>query len=149
MKDKYKLWVALSLIFVFALGVTVGVLGEKAWLSRNKPKPAQRQEPFPTLEVISKELQLTPEQEAQIKEVFKRSEERFEAFRKEIHIRLEELRNQLKSEMDSILTPEQQKKMQEMMERYMRQRRRDSSDRRDDKSREQIPPKKEIKGEGR
>ncbi|MBC7362306.1 MAG: hypothetical protein H5U06_08510 [Candidatus Aminicenantes bacterium] len=149
MKDKYKLWIALSLVVVFGLGVAVGVLSEKACLSKNKSKPPQKQEPFPTMEVISKELQLTPEQEAQIREVFKRSEERFEAFRKEVHTRLGELRDQLKSEMDSVLTPEQQKKMQEMMDRYMRQRKRNSSERREDKPRDQIPPKKEKKGEGR
>ncbi|MCI4444801.1 MAG: hypothetical protein JHC32_02110 [Candidatus Aminicenantes bacterium] len=146
MKNKYKLWIAISLIVVFGLGFLVGLLWEKSYL---RPKPAPKQEPFPTLKVISKELQLSPEQEARIKEIFKESEERFEAFRKEIHLRLKDLRDQLKKEMDSVLTPEQQKKMQEMMDRYMRQQRRDSSERREDKPQVQIPPKKENKGEVR
>jgi Spy/CpxP family protein refolding chaperone len=146
MKDKYKLWVALSLLIVFGLGVTVGIFSEKTYFNRKKPRPQQRQEPFPTLGVISKELQLTPEQEAQIREIFKRSEERFEAFRKEVHLRVKGLSDQLKTEMDSVLTPKQQKKMQEMMDNYLRQRRKDSSERRNDRPRSQTPPNK---GEGR
>jgi Spy/CpxP family protein refolding chaperone len=142
MRDKYKLWVALSLIIVFGIGVAVGVLSEKAYFNKKRPRPQQKQEPFPTMEVIAKDLRLTPEQEAQIREIFKRSEERFEGFRKEVHTRLGELRDQLKTEMDSVLTPEQQRKMQEMMDRYLRQRRRDSPKRPEDKPRNQTPPKK-------
>lgn len=145
MKNKYKLWVTLSLIVVFILGVAVGVVGDKWFLEKKKPVPRQRQEPFPTLEVISKELQLTPEQEEKIREVFKRSEERFQAFRKEVHTRLTELREQLKTEMDEVFTPEQERKMQELMDRYMRQRRREIPERRNDTS--TTPPAKERKGE--
>ncbi|HEK85541.1 MAG: hypothetical protein ACPLZD_03050 [Candidatus Saccharicenans sp.] len=149
MKNKYKLWVALSLILVFGLGIVVGLFWEKSFLQPSKQKTTQKQEPFPTMEVISKELQLTSEQEARIRQIFKESEERFDSFRKEVHLRLKELRDQLKKDMDSVLTPEQQKKMQEMMDRYMRQQRRDSSERREDKPQDQIPPKKENKGEVR
>ncbi|MBC7348639.1 MAG: hypothetical protein H5U05_01545 [Candidatus Aminicenantes bacterium] len=145
MNNKYKLWVTLSLIAVFILGVTVGVIGDKWLLEKKKSASRQKQEPFPTLEVMAKELQLTPEQEERIREVFKRSEERFQAFRKEVHVRLSELREQLKTEMDEVFTPEQEKKMQELMDRYMRQRRREAPPRRDDKS--QTPPEKEKKGE--
>jgi len=147
MNNKYKLWVTVSLIVVFALGVAVGIFGGRMFLEKKKPGPPQRQEPFPTMEVISKELQLTPQQEGQIREIFKRSEERFESFRKEVHGRLAELRQQLKTEMDNVLTPEQQKKMQELMERYMRQRRRETTERREDKPRTQPPLEKEKKGE--
>lgn len=145
MNNKYKLWVSLSLIAVFILGVAVGVVGDRFYLEKKKTAPRQRQEPFPTLEVISRELQLTPEQEEKIREIFKRSEERFQAFRKEVHVRLTALREQLKSEMDEVFTPEQEKKMQELMDRYMRQRRRESPERRNDKS--QTPAEKEKKGE--
>lgn len=145
MNNKYKLWVTLSLIAVFILGVAVGVCGNRWLLEKKKPTSRQRQEPFPTLEVISKELQLTPEQEEKIREVFKRSEERFQAFRKEVHTRLTELREQLKTEMDEVFTPEQEKKMQELMDRYMRQRRREVPERRNDTS--PTPPEKEKKGE--
>ncbi|MDD8030414.1 MAG: hypothetical protein PHQ25_00245 [Acidobacteriota bacterium] len=133
MNNKYKLWVALSLIVVFALGVAVGVFGGKTFLDKQKPKPRPKQEPFPTLEIISKELQLTPEQETQIREAFKRSEERFQAFGKEVHRRLGELREQLKTEVDEILTTEQEKKMAELMEKYTRKRRGEAPDRRGDK----------------
>ncbi|MCX8159555.1 MAG: periplasmic heavy metal sensor [Candidatus Saccharicenans sp.] len=145
MNNKYKFWVTLSLIAVFILGVAVGVFGDRWFLEKKKPVPRQRQEPFPTLEVISKELQLTPEQEEKIREVFKRSEERFQAFRKDVHARLTELREQLKTEMDEVFTPEQEKKMQELMDRYMRQRRREVPERRNDTS--QTPTEKEKKGE--
>ena len=97
MKNKYKLWVALSMIVVFGLGIAVGVFGDRAYLKKNRPKPGQRPEPFPTVEVMARELQLTPEQKARLKEVFKQSEMRFEAFGKEIHSHLQELRGQLKT----------------------------------------------------
>jgi len=145
MNNKYKLWVTLSLVVVFALGVAVGIFAEKMFLEKKKPGPSPKQESFPTLEVISKELELTPEQEAKIREIFKRSEERFEAFRKEVHTGLKGLRDQLKTEMDNVLTPEQQKKMEELMGKYLRQRRRESPERAEDKP--QTPPEKEKKGE--
>ncbi|MDI6845285.1 MAG: hypothetical protein QME28_04020 [Candidatus Saccharicenans sp.] len=147
MNNKYKLWVILSLVAVFLIGVTAGVVGDRTYLGKKKPAPRPRQEPFPTLEVISRELQLTPEQEEKIREIFKRSEERLEAFRKEVHGRLSELREQLKSEMDEVLTDEQEQKMKELMERYMRQRRRDSPERRDNIT--PTPSEKEKKGEKR
>jgi len=75
-----------------------------------------------------------------MKEVFRQSEARFEAFGKEIHSRLWELRNQLKTDIDSVLTPEQQKKMQEMMDRYMQQRKKAPSDRRRQKDKDKTPP---------
>ncbi|MBC7363746.1 MAG: hypothetical protein H5U07_04280 [Candidatus Aminicenantes bacterium] len=147
MNNKYKLIIALSLLVVFALGVIVGVLVDKNYQKKTKPKPAQRQEPFPTMEVLKKELQLTDEQEAQIKDIFKRSEERFEVFRKEVHARLKQLREQLKTEMDSVFTPEQQKKMQELMERYIRQQRRNTPPRREDKPQDQKEQNLKKKGE--
>ncbi len=147
MNNKYKLWVVLSLVAVFLIGITVGVVGDRTYLGKKKPAPRPRQEPFPTLEVISRELQLTPEQEEKIREIFKRSEERFEAFRKEVHIRLAQLRDQLKAEMDEVLTDEQEQKMKELMERYMRQRRRESPERRDNIT--PTPSEKEKKGEKR
>ena len=149
MKDKYKLWVALSMVVVFCLGVVVGVVGDRAYLKKNRPKPGQRPEPFPTVEVMARELQLTPEQKERMKEVFRQSEARFEAFGKEIHSRLWELRNQLKTDIDSVLTPEQQKKMQEMMDRYMEKRKKAPSDRRRQKDKDQIPPSEKNKGENR
>ncbi|MGB4704196.1 MAG: hypothetical protein WBI18_03855 [Candidatus Saccharicenans sp.] len=147
MNNKYKLWVILSLVAVFLIGVTAGVVGDRTYLGKKKPAPRPRQESYPTLEVISRELQLTPEQEEKIREIFKRSEERFEAFRKEVHGRLSELREQLKSEMDEVLTDEQEQKMKELMERYMRRRRRDSPERRDNIT--PTPSEKEKKGEKR
>jgi len=142
MNNKYKVIIALSLVVVFALGVAVGIFVDKNYQKKIKPRPPQRQEPFPTMEILKKELQLTHEQEAQIRDIFKRSEERFEVFRKEVHGRLKGLRDQLKMEMDSVLTPEQQKKMQELMESYMRQQRRDAPERREDKPQDQNLKKK-------
>jgi Spy/CpxP family protein refolding chaperone len=147
MNSKYKMWVTLSLIAVFALGVVVGIFGGKMLLDDQKRRPRPRQEPFPTLEVISKELQLTSEQEAQIREAFKRSEERFQAFGKEVHGRLAELREQLKTEVDAVLTQEQEKKMQELMEKHLPKRRRESSEQRGAKPK--TPLEKENKGEKR
>lgn len=124
MKNKYKLWIALSLLVVFGLGAAAGVFGERYLIHKKFRRPTEPRPHFPTLETMSQELGLTADQEEKIREIFKRSEERLKEFRSDYTARLGELRRTLKVEVDAVLTPEQIKKMEDLIRRYSEMRRR-------------------------
>jgi Spy/CpxP family protein refolding chaperone len=130
MIKKYKLWVALTLIVVFGLGAVAGVLGERTLMHKRDRRPVPDRTPFPLLEPVAKALGLTAEQQDKLREVFKRSDERMKTLDTEIHSRLREVRAELKGEVASILTPEQNAKLEDMIqkERAKRQDRRGSRD---------------------
>lgn len=117
MIKKYKLWVALTLIVVFGLGAAAGIFGERALMHKRDHRPAPDRTPFPLLEPVAKALGLTSDQQDRIREVFKRGDERMKALDTEIHARLREIRTQLKSEVDAILTPEQSGKLEDMIQK--------------------------------
>lgn len=135
MKNNYKLWTVLSLIFVFAAGAVSGVLLDKHILSSKRMARGQRPDyqkrstpRYPTLDLMAEELGLTAEQREQLREVFKNNEERFRALRKEQTESLKNIRSQLTGEIKSILTQEQQAKYEAMIEKYRSQRNRDRED---------------------
>ncbi len=123
MKNKYRIWIALSLLVVFGLGVAAGVFGERYLSHKNFRRPPEPRPHFPTLETMAQELELTVEQKERIREIFKRSEERLKEFRSESNARLWELRKTLKVEVDSVLTVEQIQKMEDLIRRYSEMRR--------------------------
>ena len=115
MKTKYKLLVALTLLVVFGLGVAAGVLGERYIVHKTYRRPSPDRTHAPSLDAWAKELQLTPDQQTKIREIFKKNEERMKTYWSEGTARLREIRKTLKGEIDAVLTPEQQKKMDEMI----------------------------------
>ncbi|MGD1008669.1 MAG: hypothetical protein ABR951_00800 [Candidatus Aminicenantales bacterium] len=117
MIKKYKLWVALTLVVVFGLGAAAGILGERTLMHKRDHRPVPDRTPFPLLEPVAKALGLTAEQQGRIREVFKRGDERMKTLDTEIHARLREIRGQLKSEVDGILTPEQSGKLEDMIQK--------------------------------
>ena len=122
MIKKYRLWVALTLLVVFALGAAAGVFGERYLMHRRYRRPAQPRTPFLLLEPVAKALALTAGQQDKLREIFKRSDERMKVLDTEIHARLREIRAQLKSEVDAVLTPEQRTKLEEMIQKEMSKR---------------------------
>lgn len=125
MKTKYKILVALTLLVVFGLGIAAGVLGER-YVVHQKGRRATAGRPHsPSPEAWAKELGLTEEQKAQIREIFKKNEERMKAYRTESRARLNELRKMLWDETNGVLTPEQRKKNEEMFRRMEEQRKKD------------------------
>ncbi|MGA2531800.1 MAG: periplasmic heavy metal sensor [Candidatus Aminicenantales bacterium] len=117
MVKKYKLWVALTLIVVFGLGAAAGVFGERYLMHKRPRGPVHERTPFPLLEPVAKALALTAEQQDKLREIFKRSDERMKELDGEIHVRLREVRAQLKSEVDGVLTPEQRAKLEDMIQK--------------------------------
>jgi Spy/CpxP family protein refolding chaperone len=130
MIKKYKIWVALTLLVVFALGAAAGVFGERYLMHKRYRRPAQPRTPFLLLEPVAKALALTAEQQDKLREIFKRSDERMKELDSEIHARLREVRAQLKSEVESVLTPEQRAKLEELIKKEMskRESRRDADE---------------------
>jgi len=117
MIKKYKLGVAVTLIVVFGLGAAAGVFGERYLMHKRPRGPAHERTPFPLLEPVAKALALTAEQQDKLREIFKRSDERMKLLDGEIHVRLREVRAQLKSEVDGVLTPEQRAKLEDMIQK--------------------------------
>ncbi len=122
MIKKYRLWVALTLLAVFALGAAAGVFGERYLMHRRFRRPAQPRTPYLLLEPVAKALALTAEQQDKLREIFKRSDERMKVLDTEIHSRLREIRAQLKTEVDAVLTPDQRTKLEEMIQKEISKR---------------------------
>lgn len=124
MKNNYKFWIVFSLVIVFAAGVTGGILLDRHIISK-KPKKLDRNRAsvhFPTLNTMAQELNLTEKQKKQIREIFKQNEKKLRTLRGYIHEQYSSVRSQLKNEIKSILTEEQNKKFEAMIEKYISQR---------------------------
>ncbi len=132
MSGRLKFWIVVSLVGVFALGLAGGYFGERYLMHVRFEKLRQARPHFPTLESMSRDLSLTADQQAKIREIFQRNEERLKGLRGLMHERLEAMRGQLKTEIDAVLTPEQIQKMEAMVEKHMRDRRREAGPRPDD-----------------
>jgi phosphosulfolactate synthase (CoM biosynthesis protein A) len=131
MKNYNKFWIVFSLIVVFAAGFMGGILFEKYLIDKKVEKRVKRRSSvrFPSLEIMAKELSLTPEQQDQIREIFKNNEERFKNLRKNIDERLSSIRTQLKNEIKDVLTDEQVLKFEAMIEKYISQRKKEAEKR--------------------
>ncbi len=117
MLKKYKLWVALTIVAVFGLGVAAGIFGGRSLMHGQDRRPAQPRTPFVLLDPVVKALGLTADEQASLRDIFKRSDERMKTLDAEIHTRLREMRAELKSEVDAILTPEQRAKLEDMIQK--------------------------------
>jgi Spy/CpxP family protein refolding chaperone len=130
MKNNYKLWIILSLIVVFIAGVISGILIDKNVLNERKHDTRRRSSThFPTLEIMAEELALSTEQQEQIKEIFQNNEERFKNLRSDTHRRLSDIRAQLLTDINSVLTNEQKTKFEAMIDKYRSQRKREYEER--------------------
>ncbi len=131
MKNHYKFWIVFSLIIVFAAGVAGGVLLDKYVIAK-KPEIQRKKRSsvrFPTLDMMAQELNLSSEQQEQIRDIFKNNEERFKTLRKQINERFTTIRTQLKDEIKSVLNDEQKLKFEAMIEKYRSQRRKETEER--------------------
>lgn len=142
MNAKLKLWIIVSLVAVFAIGVTVGYFGERYIVHKRHEtsrggKGDGRPPHFPTVETMAKDLGLSPEQQDRIREIFKNNEPRLEAFGGEVHKHLGELREQLMAEIKAVLTPEQSAKLDARLREFREKRKKEDEDSRRDPSREQ------------
>ena len=119
--NKSKLWIALALVLVFAAGVTLGVFGGRWLLAR---RPQDRRPDAPSQERWAKELGLTADQQAKIREIFKQNDDRIKELRNDYYKHIGEMRDAIRKDIDAVLTPEQRQKMAAMIQK-MEQRRKE------------------------
>lgn len=129
MRNKFKFWIVLSLLVVFAAGVAAGIFSEKYLISKKPGRERRAPYPFPSLEMMAQELGLSQEQKERIREIFNSNEERLKGLRGYMHDRLSEIRTQLKTEIESVLNPEQKQKFEAMIEKYLSQRKKELEER--------------------
>jgi len=146
MKNNYKLWIVLSLVIVLAAGIMGGILFERHVLDKKTGKSTRRRSTvrFPGFEIMAQELNLTQEQQEQIRDIFKNNEKRIKEMRGHFSERYSSLRTQLKSEIKNVLTEEQNLKFEAMIEKYLSQRKRDL----DKRKKHSGKPRKHKKDKG-
>jgi len=133
MKNKGLFWMVLSAVIVFLAGAVSGVFIDRHFLSR--PHGQSGHGGAPSIEGMARDLGLTVEQQEKIKEIFRTSEERFKELRGEMHQHLGAIREQIKKEIDSVLTQEQRLKFEAMIQEHVASRQRESNaGRRDNQS---------------
>ena len=118
MNKKARFWVIVSFLAVLAAGVAGGLLLGRAWRHGDRPSRTGRPGP-PSLEQMAKELDMTPDQKESIRKIFERNEERLKEIHSQVHLRLGEVRERLKAEIDQVLSLEQRKKLDALLERHM------------------------------
>jgi Spy/CpxP family protein refolding chaperone len=145
---KFSFWIVFSLIIVFAAGIAAGIFGERLFFAK-RPEARRPGGPHPpTLERWSKELGLTAEQRERIREIFKKNEERIKDLKVDFDKHQNEIRAQLKSEIDAVLTAEQKQKLESMIQKHMEDMRKQRGERqRRPDSRPKQNPNKESDNE--
>jgi Spy/CpxP family protein refolding chaperone len=114
MKNKGTFWMVLAVVVIFAAGAVSGVFLDRYLLSGRHGQ--DRRGGPPSIEMMARDLSLTPDQQVRIREIFRESESRFKELRTNIHQGLDQIRQAIKTEIDSVLTPEQQKKFEAMIQ---------------------------------
>ncbi len=155
--NRSRLWFVLAVVLIFAAGGAVGIFAERGLLAK---RPSFRRGPgpsgggAPSMGRMFHDLGLSAEQQAKMREIFRANDERIrndetiKQLRAESNKRFAEIREQLKKEIDAVLTAEQKKKLEAMIQRNLEERRKDSErgDRRTD-PRSNPSPKKESSDE--
>jgi Spy/CpxP family protein refolding chaperone len=120
MNAKYKIIIVVSLAAVFAIGAGAGFFAGKTYSRSEKcaAKERRRHQP-PTVEMLARDLSLNQTQQAALRDLFQKSEERFKLFDTEYHKQLNELRLLLKNDIDAVLTPEQKIKLEAMIREHI------------------------------
>jgi Spy/CpxP family protein refolding chaperone len=108
-----------------------GILFERHIIDKKPTKRTRRASPirFPSLEMMAQELNLTSDQQEQIREIFKNNEGKIKKLRKDINQHFLSMRTQLRSEIIDVLSEEQKLKFEAMIKKYISQRK-EASERR-------------------
>ena len=113
---KRNAWlVRAAAVAIFLLGFAAGALAPAAYRAWAPDRSAQdrRQDRF---EQMSERLSLSPEQRAQVQQIFGETRSQLEALRKESESRVAEIRRQADERLQKILTPEQWQQFQQSRE---------------------------------
>jgi Spy/CpxP family protein refolding chaperone len=140
---KSRFWIVISLLLVFAAGAVGGIFIDR-WFTAKRME-ARRGGPgrYPTIERWSKDLSLTSEQQEKIRAIFKENEGQIKNLSSDYIKHRDEIRAQLKSKIDAVLTAEQKQKLEAMIQKHMEQMKKQYGERqkRPDSRPKQIPKK--------
>jgi Spy/CpxP family protein refolding chaperone len=110
-KLKRNAWlVRAAAVAIFVLGFAAGALAPRAYRawSRGDAQVVRKDR----LQRMSEDLKLTPEQQAQVQQIFGDTRSQLQALRKESEPRFAEIRRQADERMRQVLTPEQWEQFQ-------------------------------------
>ncbi len=122
MKSHLKVLIAATLLVVFGLGGAAGYFGERYVVHHRHAGPQAPQHPRQPADWMARTLGLDAAQRERVSEIFKRHEADINQVYADSRARMQKIRGQLKTEIDSVLTPEQIAKMDKIIqERRQRQ----------------------------
>ena len=150
MKNNSKYWIILSLVVVFAAGLLSGIFLEKHLTQKRIKKKTERRSSvrFPSLKIMAEELGLTSEQEEQIRDIFKNSEERMKELSSNYREHYSQMRAQLKKEIENVLSEEQNQKFEAMIQKYISERKKETERRSRGRKRHPSKTKKSSQNNG-
>ncbi len=116
-----RLWFGLFVAVVFLLGVAVG-LGAARFLRLGPPfgrggPPGPPPTPAAVLERMSRELNLSAEQQQQLQEVFRQGTDRMQQLQTATREQFDAERTRLEADIERVLTPDQQTKYRQLRPR--------------------------------
>jgi len=125
--DKKRGEAAILVVIVFLLGALLGGVGNHVWGERvwGKQTISGPQTKGQIVNNLTKELQLTPDQQKQLGAVVDDTRAQWRALYATIEPRHEEIRQQSRDRIRAILTPDQKPKFEEFMKRIDEQRQKD------------------------
>lgn len=127
MNRSQKFWIIFSLVIVFVVGMIAGVLLDDNVLNKmQRPQEKRRNSAqFPSMCTMAEELSLSDAQQNKIREIFKENDARLGLLRKQIHKQFASIRSKLIEEIKSILDEDQKLKFENMIDRYISQRKKE------------------------
>jgi Spy/CpxP family protein refolding chaperone len=125
--DKKRGEAAILVVIVFLLGALLGGVGNHVWGERvwGKQTISAPQTKGQIVSNLTKELQLTPDQQKQLGAIVDDTKMQWRALYTTIEPRHEEIRQQSRDRIRAILTPDQKPKFEEFMKRIDEQRQKD------------------------
>lgn len=117
--NKWQLRLAAAVIFL--LGAAAGALAPRAYRAWFDTSRVPRHVRF---EQMLDRLELNAEQRTQVRRIFDDTRGRLDALRRESEPRVDEIRRQADERLQNVLTPEQWRQFQQMMEEGRRSRQR-------------------------
>jgi Spy/CpxP family protein refolding chaperone len=118
---------AMLVAVVFLLGVVLGGLGtylwgQRVWGMRSGPRSHAQ-----VVADLTRELELSSEQEKQLAAITEDTQAKWRVLYSPLNAQREQIREQSRERIRAILTPEQQPKFDQFMQRLDEQRRRDAA----------------------
>lgn len=124
MKPASRKWMWASLLLTLIVGMGMGVAIDRLALERDGRGGDRRDRGARLAARLNSELQLTPEQQVKVEATLASNRERAQQFWNESRSAYETLREEFRRDIRALLTPEQQERFDEMVQRDDERRRR-------------------------